>query len=235
MKKTLTKVLFAITAIAVLTLPSYAAVTINKGNGVIISMENDAMKLDIAVEGGGRISKLIDKKAGKNIVTSWDGPGADGGLLDDRNVFTAMAYQASVQQPGGKIGQVRLTAEAPNGMSMLKIITLRDDSPKLEVSETFSNGSQKPARLMLRSFMLPDGEPRTDATQYFVPLMRIMLIYLLRGRQSGTARVEMALSWQRPALRNSISGRAAQSVPPTNGYIPRLQRGNLYRSTIQLR
>jgi len=163
------KVLLLLVALAAFVLPSCSDVKINEGNGVNIAMENAAMKVNIAVEGGGRISQLIDKKSGKDLVTLWKNPAEDGGLLDDRNVFTAMAYSAAVMQPGGKTGAVRLTAKNSNGMAMTKILTLRDDSSELEVSETFSNGTQKPARFMLRSFMLPDGGPLSDGFQYFVP------------------------------------------------------------------
>lgn len=166
----LLKVLLALTALIGLALPSQSDVKVNEGNGVNITMENDAMKLNIAVEGGGRISSLIDKKSNKDIVTLWKSPGNDGGLLDDRNVFTAAAFGAAVMQPGGKSGTVRLSAKNANGMSMLKILTLKDNSSTLEVSETFSNGTQKPARFMLRNFMLPNGGPRTEDYQYFVPI-----------------------------------------------------------------
>src|SRR5690606_9758412 len=94
----------------------------------------------------------------------------DGGLLDDRNVFTAAAYGAAVMQPGGESGTVRLSANNANGMKIVKILTMKGDLPILHVSETFSNGTQKPARFMLRSFMLPDGGPRTEDYQYFVPV-----------------------------------------------------------------
>jgi hypothetical protein len=163
------KVLLAFTALIGAALPSHSDVKINEGNGVNITMENDAMKLNIAVEGGGRISSLIDKKSNKDAVTQWKSPLEDGGLLDDRNVFTAAAYGAAVMQPGGKSGTVRLSAKNANGMEMVKILTLKDDSSALQVSETFSNGTQKPARFMIRNFMLPDGGPRTDDYQYFIP------------------------------------------------------------------
>lgn len=164
------KVLLSAVILGTLALPSLSDVKINEGNGVNITMENAAMKLSIAVEGGGRISSLIDKKTNKNIVALWKSPIEDGGLLDDRNAFTAYPYQAAVMQPGGKSGVVRLSAKHPNGMTMVKILTLREDSPVLEVSETFSNGTQKEARFMLRNFMLPNGGPRTDDDQYFIPL-----------------------------------------------------------------
>jgi len=164
------KVLLALTALVGIAMPSRSDVKVKEGNGVNITMENDAMKLNIAVEGGGRISSLVDKKNNKDIVTLWKSPVDDGGLLDDRNVFTAAAFGAAVMQPGGKSGTVRLSAKNANGMSMLKILTLKDDSSSLEVSETFSNGTQKPARFMLRNFLLPGGGPRTDDDQYFVPV-----------------------------------------------------------------
>jgi hypothetical protein len=168
--KSFTKVLLSMFVLVSLALTSRADVKVSEGNGVNITMENDALKLNIAVEGGGRISSLIDKKTGKDLVTLWKSPTEDGGLLDDRNVFTAMAYSAAVTQPGGKSGIVRLTATNPNGMSMTKIIELRDGESTVEVNETFSNGTQKEARFMLRSFLLPGGGPLTEDDQYFLPV-----------------------------------------------------------------
>lgn len=164
------KVLLTLTALIGFAVPSCSAVKISKINDVNITMENDALKLNVAVEGGARISSLIDKKTGKDIVTLWKSGAEDGGLLDDRNVFTSFAYRAAVMQPGGKEGVVRLTAKHQGGLSMTKTLTLRDDSSALEVQETFSNGTQQAARFMLRSFLLPNGGPLTDADQYFLPV-----------------------------------------------------------------
>jgi len=169
-KRSALKVLLLLAALSGLALPSRSDVKVNEGNGVNVTMENDAMKLNIAVEGGGRISSLVDKKSGKNLVTEWNGFNENGGSLDDRNIFTSFNYRASVQQPGGKVGVVRMSARPSNGMEITKILTLRDDSSALEVSETFSNGTQKAARFMLRSFLLPDGGPITAGHQYFVPV-----------------------------------------------------------------
>lgn len=164
------KVLLALTSLIICSLPSRADVKINEGNGVNVVMENDAIKLNIAVEAGGRISSFINKKTGKDWVTLWKGGAEDGGLLDDRNVFTSYNFRAVVTQPGGNVGTVRLIANHPEGMSLTKTITLRKDESVLEVSETFSNGTQQPARFMLRSFLLPGGAPQTEANQYFLPL-----------------------------------------------------------------
>ena len=170
MKFSFSKVLLSALVLGSLALSSQADVKVTEGNGVNIIMENAAMKLNIAVEGGGRISSLVDKKSGKELVTLWKGPIEDGGLLDDRNVFTAAAYAAAVMQPGGKSGTVRLSAKNANGMNIVKILTMKENSPVLQVSETFSNGTQKPARFMLRNFMLPDGGPRSEDYQYFIPI-----------------------------------------------------------------
>jgi hypothetical protein len=164
------KVLLALTALGIFSLPSRADVKINQGNGVNIVMENDAIKLNIAVEAGGRVSSFINKKTGKDLVTLWKGGGEDGGLLDDRNVFTSYNFRAVVAQPGGKVGAVRLVANPPGGMSLIKTFTLHEDKSTLEVSETFSNGTQHPARFMLRSFLLPGGDPQNEANQYFLPV-----------------------------------------------------------------
>jgi hypothetical protein len=162
-------VLPALAALATWGAPSRAQVKINEGNGVNIKMENEALKLNIAVEGGGRISSLVNKKTGKEMVTLWKGPTEDGGLLDDRNVFTSFMYRAAVMQPGGKVGTVRLSAKHPGGMEMTKILTLREGGSTLEVQETFANGTQKDARFMLRSFLLPGGGPLSADYQYFIP------------------------------------------------------------------
>ena len=65
-------------------MPASAKVVVNEGNGVNITMENDAMKLNIAVEAGGRISQLVNKKTGRDMVALWGEGGSNGGLLDDR-------------------------------------------------------------------------------------------------------------------------------------------------------
>ncbi len=158
-------------AVAVIfSLPSLANVMINEGNGVNIVMENEQLKLNIAVEGGARISSFVNKRTGKDWVTLWKGPGEDGGLLDSRHEFTPQAFRAVVVQRGGGVGQVRLSAELPDGKSIVKVLTLREGESALEVSETFANGSQQPARFLLRSFLLPNGTPQNEDNQYFLPL-----------------------------------------------------------------
>lgn len=151
-------------------LPAAGAVKVDKGNGVIISMENDAVKLDIAVEAGGRLSKLINKKTGRNLVSLWKGFTDVGGALDDRDVFTSFAYRAAVTRDGGDVGQVRLSAQYPGGLAITKTITLRDGQSTVEVSETLENGGQKPIRFMLRHFLLPGDGPLSEEDQYFVPI-----------------------------------------------------------------
>jgi hypothetical protein len=174
----LLKALLASAVLVAVCSPSMAQVKINEGNGVNITMENEALKLNIAVEAGGRISSFIDKKTGRDWVTLWKGGAEDGGLLDDRNVFTSYNFRAVVSQPGGEVGAVRLIANHPDGMSLVKTLTLRRGGSTLEVSETFSNGTQQPARFMLRSFLLPGGEPQNDANQYFLPLKEKPLLPL---------------------------------------------------------
>jgi hypothetical protein len=156
-------------AVTAFNAPLLAKVTVNEGNGVNITMENDALKLNIAVEAGGRISSLINKKTGHELIPLWKGLDTIGGLLDDRNVFTSLAYRAQVTQPGGEIGQVRLRANHSGGLSMVKTLTLREGSSTLEVSETLSNGTQQSTRFMLRSFLMPGGGPLSEADHYFIP------------------------------------------------------------------
>ena len=47
-------------ALGILTLNSRADVKVTEGNGVNFNMEKDAIRVNIAVEGSGRISSLID-------------------------------------------------------------------------------------------------------------------------------------------------------------------------------
>ncbi len=168
-KRIAVRVFWMAAAVAMFSRPSMAKVTVNEGNGVNITMENDVLKLNIAVEAGGRISSFINKKTGHDLVPLWKGLDTIGGLLDDRNVFTSLAYRPRVTQPGGQIGQVRLTAIHSGGLSMVKTLTLREGSSTLEVSETLSNGTQQTARFMLRNFLMPGGGPLTEADHYFIP------------------------------------------------------------------
>lgn len=170
LKKCMSGLFLAVMTLAALQQATIAQVKITEGNNVNIVMENEAIKLNIAVEGGARISSFVNKKTGKDLVTLWKGPVEDGGLLDDRNVFTSFAYRPAVMLPGGKEGVLRLTAKHPSGMDMTKTLTLRQGESTLQVHETFSNGTQKEARFMLRSFLLPGGGPQTEADQYFLPI-----------------------------------------------------------------
>jgi len=170
LKKFVPGVLLALMMLTGCSLPSMADVVVNEGNGVNITMENQAVRLNIAVEAGGRISSLVNKKTGKDLVALWKGGGQNGGLLDDRNVFTDYMYRAAVMKLGEKEGVVRLSARHPSGMSITKVLTLRDNDGTLYVEEIFSNGTQKNAQFMLRSFLLPGGGPQTDDNQYFLPV-----------------------------------------------------------------
>jgi hypothetical protein len=163
------KIFLAAAAVAGFCLPAIGAVTVKKGNGVNMVMENDALKLNIAVEAGGRISQLINKKTGHDLVALWKGNNQIGGALDDRNVFTSFAYRAAVTRKGGDVGQIRLTAHYPGGMSMEKTITLEDDRPLIQITETFSNGGQKSNRFMIRNVLRPGG-PQTNGIVHILSL-----------------------------------------------------------------
>ena len=195
----LLKVLPALLLVLSAASPVRAAVKVTKaGTGFVL--ENAALQVTVEA-GGGRISRLIDKKSGKNWVALWNGGEEDGGLLDDRNAFTAMAYHGVVMRPGGAEGTVRFMAAHPSGLAMTKYVTLREDSSEIEVRELFSNGTQRPEQLMLRNFMLPGGGPLTEEYQYFVPQKEKPLQPLAPASGHFTA---LAAPWS--AVWNSQSG-----------------------------
>ncbi|HID05970.1 MAG TPA: hypothetical protein EYP10_02360, partial [Armatimonadetes bacterium] len=137
-----------------------------------IVMENEHILVVIAPNGGGRIQRLVDKATGVDAIALWKGDEEIGGALDDRLFFTRAHYRASVMQTGDDIGVVRLEASHPTGLSIAKVISLRRGDNALIVSYAFTNATQKPQRLWVRNFIIPNGAPLTDAHLYWMPLVK---------------------------------------------------------------
>jgi len=133
-----------------------------------VTLENEHLRVEVA-SAGGRISELIDKGTGADLVALWRGGGEIGGLLDDRLYFTSARYDAAVAESPGEVG-VQLSAEHDSGVGVAKVISLRGDERLIRVSYTLTNGTQHPTRLWVRSFPAPGGAPLGEHHLYSLPL-----------------------------------------------------------------
>ena len=119
-------------------------------------VQNQHYRVIVSTSNGGRIVSLFDSVSG--CETTWDGgPGQLGGLLDDRQKFTAAPYKHSISFEDKDRVALRLEAEDHQGLRIVKTLTFRDGSPTIQVDYDFSNASQRPVTMWNRNFVFPGG------------------------------------------------------------------------------
>jgi len=137
--------------------------------GSRVFMENANLLIEFDAAGGARITRLLDKAGGADMIAWWKGSGEIGGALDDRLFFTSARYRTAIVRPGPDVGRVRFEATHPSGVEIVKSVQLERDGRTVRVDYTFKNGAQKPYRLWVRNFIIPGGGPLSDAHLYWLP------------------------------------------------------------------
>lgn len=159
----------------------FAQVSITQRDS-IYTIENPHFCIRVESAGGARIMSWTLKPSGREIIALWKGTYELGGALDDRAFFTAMRYDAAIMHPGPETATLRLEAKHPSGLSVLKILTVRRDSPALEIYYEFRNATQTPQRLFVRNFFLPGHKPQDENHLYWVNAAATPEQKLIAGR-----------------------------------------------------
>lgn len=146
-----------------------AQVTVQQERDRVV-LQNTALQVEISPVGGGRVSRLVPQDTGQDLIALWKGPQEIGGALDDRLFFTSARYDVAVMQSGPEVGVVRLEVRHPSGLGLVKTVTLERGQAALRVHYQFRNATQRPYRLWVRNFFVPDGPPLTEAHRYWLPL-----------------------------------------------------------------
>lgn len=120
-------------------------------------IENSVQAVTIVPERGGRIVEWIDKRDGANLVHLDDKKAAPGGLLDDHDTRTVLPYSFEIVEDTPELVSVRLGVDDDDGMSYEKTVTVRADTPVIEVRYDLANTSQSPRRMLFRNIIVPDG------------------------------------------------------------------------------
>ena len=195
-------------------LPIFLVVAPIQANGQVkiaesengFSLENRHLRIDID-RAGGRISALIDKRSGDQLVALWKGAGEIGGLLDDRLYFTSAAYEATVEEADSAVS-LHLTASHVGGLRIEKTVTLRATEPLLHLRYTLDNGTQEPTRLWVRNFPVPGGSPLDENHLYTLPLRDRLLQKPFASEYFESLREPWA------ALQDTLSGAGLLAVVP---------------------
>jgi len=134
----------------------------------VYAIDHPVFRIEVEAAGGGRIRSWILKPSGRELIALWKDGNEIGGALDDRSVFTAARYEASIMQRGPKVVVLRLEANDRSGLSVIKTLSVSEAEPVVRVRYQFRNGGQAPAALWIRSFLLPGSRPQTESHLYWV-------------------------------------------------------------------
>ena len=122
----------------------------------MIILQNRFVKLKIQPSKGGRISSLIDKREGVELVY-WR-KGKPSGLLDDKSEFTVLPYHVSTLKKSVRKCSATLTGTAGD-LRITKTISLIEGEPALRIVYNYTNISDRKLYTshMVRNFFLPGG------------------------------------------------------------------------------
>ena len=113
----------------------------------VVTLENDAIKLDIVPGLGGRIVSLINKETGTNLISNLDpteGYYPVTGGYEESNTRTWRCTGFSNVYKADKNGrQVTLTAIASHGLVFKRTISLPEHGPKFTISSSLINKSER--------------------------------------------------------------------------------------------
>lgn len=138
------------------------------GSSGIYTFENAQMRIQVDAAGGARIRSWIIASSRHDLIGIWTGPHDVGGALDDRIAFTGMPYRAAIASPGPDIASLRLTAHDDTGLAIEKTLTVRGDSPAIEVEYLISNGTQASVQPFIRNIFVPGSTPLSTDHLYWV-------------------------------------------------------------------
>ncbi len=157
-------------ALLLLTVAPVCAVeleVIDAGDHHQIVVQNETLRMIVVPEWGGRITSLVDRGLEADVVWS---EGIEGGALDDRDDFTAAAYEYQTElRHDDTEAVVSLTGTALGGFQIRKTLVVADGKSLIEERLTVANGSQRPRRFWQRNFFRPGGEALTGDETYFLP------------------------------------------------------------------
>ena len=152
----------------IITISSLKGVEISKSKE-FIKIKNSVYTLTISPQQGGRVIAWENNKSGKNYCY-WDPSGNHSGLLDDKGAFTGMPYSVNIQENSSNLAKICLTSKnSSGGLTISKIITVRHNQSKLDVTYEYINNSPKVYinSMMIRNYFLPGGKASTNL-RYFI-------------------------------------------------------------------
>jgi hypothetical protein len=155
-------------AVAAMAQPSGAlTITRTPGASPTYTIENPFYRVLLSSKEGGRILSFIDKRSGADLTLD-GGPGQNGGMLDDRQKFTATPYTSAIMRQSPQQATLRLAARDEQGLEVVKILTFFADRPVIHLHYTFANGTQRPLPLWIRNFIELPGGIEKDKTHFFL-------------------------------------------------------------------
>jgi hypothetical protein len=140
----------------------------------VATLENAALRVDVAPELSGRIIRMIDRKTGKDALRRPD-PGERsypdvGGLNVSvySDYLAARPYEATWElEPQTGPTELRLTGTHANGLKARYVMRLGKDEPMVQTETTLENGSASALDIVLQSRCVVDSRSMDRALLSF--------------------------------------------------------------------
>lgn len=128
---------------------------LDKQSYPVVTLQNGALRVDIVPALGGRIVRILQTEKERNILTeagSTPEAPADGGYEEyATREYRSTGWRDAFTVKASSPTQVLLELKLPNGLEILRTISLIGDGPQLVVASTYRNGGQSPLRVSPRS------------------------------------------------------------------------------------
>ncbi len=130
----------------------------------VVTLQNGALRVDIVPELGGRIVRILSRNSVRNVLTDAgatpEAP-ADGGYEEyATSEYRSIGWRDAFTVKASSSSQVLLELKLPDGLEILRTISLLGDRPELVVESTYRNGGQNVLKVSPRShpeFAYPGG------------------------------------------------------------------------------
>lgn len=130
----------------------------------VVTLQNPALRVDIVPALGGRIVRILSAGSQRNLLTdagSTPEAPADGGYEEyATSQYRSVGWRDAFTLRSASPTQVLLELKLPNGLEILRTISLLGDDAQLVVESTYRNGGQSPLKVSPRAhpeFAFPAG------------------------------------------------------------------------------
>ncbi len=130
----------------------------------VVTLQNSTLRVDVVPALGGRVVRVIPLSSARNVLTDAgrtpEAP-ADGGYEEYvTNQYRSAGWRDAFSVKASSSTQALLELKLPDGLEVLRTISLLGDKPQVVVESTYRNGGQSVLKVSPRShpeFAYPEG------------------------------------------------------------------------------